>query len=81
MNLIDSSFWLEFYKESEFADLVSDKIKEMTTVIVPTIIIVEVFKKLLSVTSESKAINFIGQMKKGNIMDADIIKDNPPSRK
>lgn len=69
MNLIDSSFWLEFYGGTKNADYVSEKIQNMSQIIIPTIIIVEVFKKLLIVAGEKDAIKFIAQMKKGNIVE------------
>jgi predicted nucleic acid-binding protein len=44
----------------------------MNEVIVPTIVILEVFKKLLQITSESEAIIFIAQMKKGILIPLDF---------
>ena len=44
----------------------------MDEIIVPAIIIYEVFKKLLIVTSESNALKFIAQIKKCKIIDIDF---------
>ncbi len=72
MNLIDTSFWFEFYSASKCSRHVEDIIKNMDKIIVPTIIIVEMFKKLISVADEDKAFKFIAQMKKGKIVDLDF---------
>ncbi|MBM2815948.1 MAG: vapC [Ignavibacteria bacterium] len=69
MNVIDSSFWFEYYTESKYSDYISKVLEKMDEVIVPTIVIVEVFKKLLNVTTETNALKFIAQMKKGKLID------------
>jgi hypothetical protein len=73
MNVIDSSFWFEYYTESINVTNISETLEKMDEVIVPTIIIVEVFKKLLLVTSESNALKFIAQMKKGTLVPLILI--------
>jgi toxin FitB len=69
MKIIDSSLWIEFYNNSIYSDYISEEFRKTDEIIVPTIIIVEVFKKLLSVINETTALNFIAQMKKCKIVD------------
>ena len=47
MNLVDSSCWLEFFAGSTVGELVSEPIENTQQLIVPAIVIYEVFKKLL----------------------------------
>ena len=72
MNLIDTSFWFEFYVESNYSKFIEEVIKQTTQLIIPTITIVEMYKKLINVTDEGNALRFIAQMKKGKIVDLDF---------
>ncbi len=72
MILIDSSLWYEYYEGSKYSFYVEKIIKNMGNVLVPTIIIVEIFKKLITVTNQDNALKFIAQMKKGEISDLDF---------
>jgi len=46
MNVIDSSMWLEYFAGTENGDHIADVIENTDELIVPTITIYEVFKKL-----------------------------------
>jgi len=69
MNVIDSSFWLEYYSDTKYADYISEVLVRMKEVVVPTIVVVEVFKKLITVSDETTAIIFVTQMRKGIIAE------------
>jgi predicted nucleic acid-binding protein len=69
MNVIDSTFWLEYFSGTEAGDIVSDIIENPTELIVPTITVYEVFKKLLFERNEDDALLAIAQMKQGRIID------------
>jgi predicted nucleic acid-binding protein len=69
MNIIDSSLWLEYFAGTEAGDIVSEIIENTNELIVPTIIIYEVFKKLLFERNEDDAIFAIAHMRQGKIID------------
>ena len=69
MNVIDSSFWLEYFAGTDAGDIVSDIVESTEELIVPTITLYEVFKKLLLERNEDDALLAIGHMKQGNVID------------
>jgi len=69
MNIIDSSFWLEYFAGTDAGDIVSDVIEKADELIVPTITLYEVFKKLLHERNEDDALLAIGHMKQGKVID------------
>ncbi len=71
MNLIDSSCWIEYFAGTDFCKSYTDKIEQIDNVIVPAIVIYEVFKKLLTETNESKALIAIAHMQLGKVIDID----------
>ena len=69
MNIIDSTFWLEYFADTEAGDIISEIIENSKKLLVPTITIYEVFKKLLSEKGEDDALLAIAHMKQGKIVD------------
>jgi len=69
MNIIDSSFWLEYFAGTDAGDIVSGIIEKIDELIVPTITLYEVFKKLLHERNEDDALLAIGHMKQGKVID------------
>jgi len=69
MNIIDSSFWLEYFAGTKAGDIVSDIVENIDELIVPTITLYEVFKKLLLERNEDDALLAIGHMKQGKVID------------
>ena len=69
MNIIDSVFWLEYFSGAEDGDIVSEAIENTSTLIVPTITIYEVFKKLLLERNEDDALLAIAHIKQGRVID------------
>src|SRR5215510_10515127 len=69
MNIIDSTFWLEYFADTEAGDIISEIIENSKELLVPTITIYEVFKKLLSEKGEDDALLAIAHMKQGKIVD------------
>ena len=65
MNIIDSSGWLEYFTEEENADFFSPPIRDSENLIVPTICIYEVFKRLLLEKGEEAALQAVGVMSHG----------------
>ena len=69
MNVIDSTFWLEYFADTEAGNIVAEVIENTNRLIVPTITIYEVFKKLLFERNEDDALFAIAHMKQGRIVD------------
>lgn len=71
MNVVDSSAWLEYFTDGPNADFFSAPIEDFKTLIVPTISLYEIFKKVLSDRGEAEAFKAIAQMKQGRVVDLD----------
>ena len=71
MNIVDSSCWLEYFKGSPAGDEVSPIIEDVEHLLVPAIILHEVFKKLLIELDENKALFALAQMRQGRVVDLD----------
>jgi predicted nucleic acid-binding protein len=69
MNIIDSSFWLEYFAGTDSGNIVSEIVEATNSLIIPTITLYEVFKKLLLETTEDDALFCIAHMKQGNIIN------------
>ena len=72
MNLVDSSAWLSFFFGDANSKNFENIIKNHEEILVPSICLYEVFKTVLSVSSENDAINAIVQMKKGKLVNFDL---------
>jgi len=71
MNIVDSSCWLEYFAGSRVGDEVSSVIEDTDHLLVPSIIVYEVFKKLILELDEDKALYAIAHMKQGHIVNLD----------
>ena len=69
MNIVDSSGWLEYFANATNADFFSQPIEDTDSLIVPTISIYEVFKRILQQRDETEALNAIAFMQSGKIID------------
>jgi len=47
MNLVDSCGWLEYFADSSYAEFYAPSIEDIDNLIVPTICILGVFKRVL----------------------------------
>ena len=71
MNVIDSSGWIEYFTDGVNADFFDSPIRDFESLIVPTICLYEVFKRVLLVLGDDKALKTIGQMSLGTVVDLD----------
>jgi predicted nucleic acid-binding protein len=71
MNVVDSSCWLEYFAGTEVGEKVAPVIEDIENLVIPAIVIYEVFKKLLIETNEDKALFAIAHMKQGKVIDVD----------
>jgi toxin FitB len=71
MNVVDSSAWIEYFIDGPNAGFFSSPIEDVKSLVVPTISIYEVFKKVLAERDETEAFKAIAQMKQGHVVDLD----------
>lgn len=65
MNVVDSSGWIEYFTDGGNADFFAPPIRDVDKLIVPTICIYEVFKRLLAERDEDSALLSVGLMSHG----------------
>ena len=68
MNLVDSSGWLEYLADSKNAKLFAPAIEKTDELIVSTINIYEIYKKILLEKDENSAIQVIGLMQQAKVI-------------
>lgn len=71
MNIVDSSGWLEYLADSSRAKNFQHAIQNTSKLIVPTIVLYEVFKKVCLEHDETTALYIVGQMQQGRVVDLD----------
>ena len=69
MNLIDSSGWLEYFADGNNAEYFSDAIQDTENLIVSTINLYEVFKRILLQRDENSAFQAIAIMQQGKVVE------------
>ncbi|EKO33176.1 type II toxin-antitoxin system VapC family toxin [Leptospira santarosai] len=71
MNIVDSSGWLEYFSGTKRSGLFSEAIEKTDKLIVPTISLYEVFKKIYLERDENSALRAIAHMQQGTVIDLD----------
>lgn len=71
MNVVDSSGWLEYFAEDKNSQYFAPVIRKANELIVPTISMYEVYKKIVLQRDEEEALSAIGWMSTGQIVDLD----------
>jgi predicted nucleic acid-binding protein len=71
MNVVDSSGWLEYFINGSNADFFAPVIENTREVLVPTISLFEVFKRVLLERNRDDALEAIAQMQEGRVIDLD----------
>jgi uncharacterized protein with PIN domain len=61
-NVVDSSAWLEYFADTGQAGHFAKALQDTANLIVPVIILYEVFKKVLRERSEGEALQVVSQM-------------------
>ena len=72
MNLVDSCGWLEYFSDGANADFFEAALKDTKNLLVPTICIYEVFKKILFERGENPAFQAVGIMNQGTVLGLDF---------
>ena len=69
MNLVDSCGWLEFFADGPNADFFAPVLEKPDELIVPTVTIYEVYKRVLQQRGEGNAIQAMALMQQGHVVD------------
>jgi predicted nucleic acid-binding protein len=69
--VVDSSGWIEYFVDGPNADYFSEAIENTEELIIPSIILTEVYRWMLRHSSESNALTVLAMMKQGKVIDLD----------
>lgn len=69
MNVVDSSAWLEYLGDGENAAEFAEAIDAPETLVVPSLTIFEVFKRVCQIKNEATAYDALGVMLQGKVID------------
>ena len=69
MNVVDSSAWLEYFADGPNATRFAAPIEDTHKLVVPTICILEVFKRVLQQRDERVALDVVAVMRQGASVD------------
>lgn len=71
MNVVDSCGWLEFLAAGPNADFFASPLSDITTLLVPSISVYEVFKRVLIQRGEGDALQAVALMQQGRLLELD----------
>ncbi len=69
MNVVDSSGWLEYFAAGPNADFFAPTLEAVDDLVVPTVSIYEVFKRVLQQRGEGDALQAVALMQQGEVAD------------
>ena len=69
MNVVDSSAWLEYFADGPNAKYFSHVIENPDELLVPTITLLEVFKRVSQQRDESRALQYIAIMQQSKLVE------------
>jgi len=69
MNIVDSSGWLAYFADEPNAAHFLTPLNDSTSLVVPTVMIYEVFKVILRESGENDALQAVAAMRKGTVVD------------
>ncbi|MBZ5515382.1 MAG: type II toxin-antitoxin system VapC family toxin [Acidobacteriia bacterium] len=71
MNVVDSSAWLEYFADGPNAGFFAPAIEDTDRLIVPSICLLEVFKRVFQQRGEGDALKAIALMQQGRVVSLD----------
>jgi predicted nucleic acid-binding protein len=71
MNVVDSSAWLEYFANGPNAAFFASAIEQVDELVVPSLTIYEVFKRVIQQRSETEALQAVAAMERGRVVDLD----------
>jgi predicted nucleic acid-binding protein len=72
MNVVDSSGWLEYYADGPNAEFFAPAVEKASELIVPTVSLYEVFKRVFQQRGEGDALQAVAVMLQGTVVDLDM---------
>lgn len=69
MNVVDSCGWLEYFADGPNADFFAAAVESTDDLVVPTLSLFEVFKRILQQRAEADALRAIAVMRQGRVVD------------
>ena len=72
MNVVDSSGWLEYFAGGPNAGFFAPALEAVDSLIVPTVSIYEVFKRVLQQRGEGDALQAVALMQQGDVVDLSV---------
>jgi len=69
VNVVDSSAWLEYFAAGPNAEFFSSAIEATDELVVPSVTLYEVFKRVVQQRTESEALLAVAQMQQGDIVE------------
>jgi predicted nucleic acid-binding protein len=71
LNLVDSCGWLEYFADGPNAAFFAPPIENVENLLVPTICILEVFKRVVRQKGENAALQAVAAMEQGHVVGLD----------
>jgi predicted nucleic acid-binding protein len=71
MNVVDSSAWLEYFADGPNASVFAKPIEATRSLLVPSLALFEVFKRVSQQRNEDEALRAIAVMEQGRVVDLD----------
>lgn len=71
MNVIDSSAWFEYFSNGPNADFFAPAIEKTAELLIPSLTLYEVFKRVLQQRDEGSALQAVAVMQQGTVVDLD----------
>lgn len=71
MNVVDSSAWLEYFADGPNAGRFAHPIEDVADLVVPSISLFEVFKRVLQQRAETDALRAVAMMQQGRVVELD----------
>ena len=72
MNVVDSSGWLEYFAGGPNADYFSKPIQDLEQLVVPTLSMFEVFKRIAQQRGEGAALQAVAAMQQGTTVELTV---------
>jgi toxin FitB len=72
MNVVDSSAWLEYFADGPNAGRFASAVEDVERLIVPSLCILEVFKRVLQQRTEQEALQAVALMRQGTIEELTV---------
>jgi len=73
MNVVDSSAWLEYFADGPNAEIFAKPIEATRSLLVPSLSLFEVFKRVSQQRDEDDALRAVAVMEQGRVIDLDRV--------